>query len=199
MKNSLLLIFIGVPILVISALFLSVVFLKLENRWKRLRLAFILPMLIPTASIILVWRILFEVNDSAVPIYSLFIWKNIGIAVILCSAAFSLLAPEVYEAARLDGGSGLRIHLHITLPLMLPTIFFVTLLEIVYSFRIFRESYLYYGSNYPPDSGYSLQYYMNNHFVKLNYPYLATGAVITTFLICLIVAVGIRLQRKFDS
>lgn len=198
MKNSLLLILIGVPVLVAGAILISVLFLKLNNRLKKLRLAFILPMLLPTAGIILAWRILFAAKESPVPVYTLFVWKNIGIVVILCSAAFSLLDGELYEAARLDGAHGMRLHWYVTLPLLTPTLFFVTLLGIVYSFRIFRESYLYYGSNYPPDAGYSLQYYMNNHFMKLNYQYLASGAVITTILICVIVAAGIRLQRRFE-
>ncbi len=198
MKNSFLLILVGVPVLVAGAVFLSVLFMRLNRRMKRLRLAFILPMLLPTASIILVWRMVFTVRESPVPVYALFVWKNIGIAVILCSAAFSLLDAGIYEAAKLDGAGGMRLHWHVTLPLLAPTLFFVTLLGIVYSFRIFRESYLYYGSNYPPDAGYNLQYYMNNHFMKLNYQYLASGAVITTILVCVIVAAGIRMQRRFE-
>lgn len=198
MKNSFLLILIGVPILVVSALILSILFLGLTKRWKRLRIAFVLPMLIPTASIIIIWRIIFLSSEAVTPIYALFVWKNIGLAVILCSAAFSLIDPDIYEAAKLDGASGLRLHTKITLPLLIPSIFYVTLLGIVYSFRIFKESYLYYGSNYPPDHSYTLQYYMNNHFMKLNYQYLATGAVITMILIGVIVAFGLKLQRKYE-
>ncbi len=198
MKNSLILIIVGVPVLVAGAFLISLLFLKMGSRLRKLRFAVILPMLLPTAGIILVWRMVFAAGESPLPVYSLFIWKNIGIIVILCSAAFSLLDASIYEAAKLDGANGLRLHCYVTLPLLAPTLFFVTLLGIVYSFRIFRESYLYYGSNYPPDAGYSLQYYMNNHFMKLNYQYLASGAVITTLLICVVVAVGIRLQRRFE-
>lgn len=198
MKNSFLLIMIGVPVLVAGAVCLSVLFLHQKKRMKRLRFAFILPMLLPTAGVIMVWRMVFAARESAVPVYSLFVWKNIGIALILCSAAFSLLDGDVYEAAKLDGANGIRLHWYVTLPLLAPTLFFVTLLGIVYSFRIFRESYLYYGSNYPPDAGYNLQYYMNNHFLKLNYQYLASGAVVTTILICVIVVVGMRVQDRLQ-
>lgn len=198
-KNSFLLILIGVPILVVSAFIISVLLLKLSKQWQHLRIAFILPMLIPTASIIVIWRVLFLGNETITPIYTLFLWKNIGLIVILCSAAFSLLQPELYEAAKLDGACGIRLHMKITLPMLAPTIFYVTLLGIVDSFRIFRETYLYYGTNYPPDSSYTLQYYMNNHFMKLNYQYLATGAVITTLMICVILVIGIQLQYKFSE
>lgn len=196
LKNSLLLIVIAVPVLVVTAFLLSVLLQRLESRWKLLRIAFIFPMLIPTASIVVVWRMLFQESESVLPVYLLFIYKNIGLLIILFSAAFSTLDNSVFEAARLDGAGGLRMHLSITLPLIFPTVLFNVLLAVVYSFKIFRESYLYFGTNYPPDHSYTLQYYMNNHFMKLNYQYLAAGAVLTSLLVYLIVLIGVNLQKK---
>ncbi len=195
-KNSLLLILIGVPTLVLSALLVAVLFLNMSRRWKRLRVSFVLPMLLPTSSVVIIWRVIFHGNETVLPIFLLFIWKNIGLAVILFCAAFSLLEPQVYEAAKLDGASGLRLHRNITMPLIMPTIFFVTLLGIVYSFKIFRESFLYFGTQYPPDHSYTLQYYMNNHFLKLNYQNLATAAILTSILIYIIVFFGIKIQKR---
>lgn len=198
MKNSLLLIAIDVPILVLSAFIISILMIRMNKHWKKLRISFILPLLIPTSSVVIIWRAIFLENESVFPIFILFIWKNIGLSVILFSAAFSMLDPLIFEAARLDGAYGIKLHSRITLPLIMPTTFFVTLLGIVYSFKIFRESFLYYGSNYPPDHSYTLQYYMNNHFLKLNYQYLATGAVLTSVIIYLIVLFGLKLQKRFS-
>ena len=108
MKNSLLLILIGVPILVLTALIISILILNLNKRWRKLRISFILPMLIPTSSIVLIWRIIFSEIDSPLPIYLLFIWKNVGLLVILFSAAFTMLDPLIFEAAKLDGASGIK-------------------------------------------------------------------------------------------
>ncbi len=196
LKNSLLLISIAVPVLVVAAFALSVLLQRLEGKWKLFRIAFIFPMLIPTASIVVVWRMLFQGSESVLTVYLLFIYKNIGLLIILFSAAFSALDNSVFEAARLDGAGGLRMHLGITLPLIFPTVLFNVLLAVVYSFKIFRESYLYFGTNYPPDHSYTLQYYMNNHFMKLNYQYLAAGAVLTSLLVYVIVLVGVKLQKK---
>lgn len=198
LKNSFLMIVIGVPILVAGALLLAIAFKRVGKRLKRLKLCVILPMLLPAAGVILVFRSMFAGTETALPVYSLYIWKNCGMIFILFGAAVAMLPQDTFEAARLDGAAGLRLHLHVTIPLLMPTILFVTLLGIVYSFRVFKESYLYYGSNYPPDCGYSLQYYMNNHFAKLNYQNLAAGAVITTIIICIIVIVGLKLQKKFE-
>ena len=79
----------------------------------------------------------------------------------------------------------------------MPTIFFTVLLSIVNSFRIFKESYLFFGTNYPPDHSYTLQYYMNNNFLKLDYQSLASAAVLTSVLVFLIVMGGLAVQRRY--
>ena len=198
LKNSLLLIAIAVPVLVVAAFLLSLLLLEMKERWKLLRIAFIFPMLLPTASVVVVWRTLFGAGESALPVYALFIYKNMGLLVILLSAAFSTLDREVFEAARLDGAHGMALHRNITLPLILPALLFTVLIGVVYSFKVFRESYLYFCTNYPPNHSYTLQFYMNNHFLKLNYQYLASGAVVTSLLVAVIVFLGVRLQKKFS-
>jgi multiple sugar transport system permease protein len=85
------------------------------------------------------------------------------------------------------------------LPLIAPTILFTVLLSIVNSFKIFKESYLYYGENYPPEHSYTLQYYMNNNFLKLDYQALATSAVLTSLLVLVIVLAGITVQRRYSG
>ena len=148
-----------------------------------LRIAFIFPMLVPTASVVVVWRTLFDGSESVWPVYLLFIYKNIGLLIILLSAAFSTLEGDIYEAARLDGAHGFALHRKITLPLISPTLLFTVLIGVVYSFKVFRESYLYFGTSYPPDHSYTLQYYMNNQFLKLNYQSMAAASVMITLLL----------------
>ncbi|MDE6733250.1 MAG: sugar ABC transporter permease [Oscillospiraceae bacterium] len=198
LKNSLLLILIAVPILMALALLISLA-LSYGIKWvRKTRFAFVLPMVIPTASIVLIWRGVFAENTTALPIYLLFIWKNIGICVVLLTAAFASIEGSVLEAARLDGASGFVLHTRITIPMIAPTVLFTMLLSIVNSFKIFKESYLYYGTNYPPDHSYTLQYYMNNNFLKLDYQSLASAAVLTSILVFGIVMGGMALQRRYD-
>ena len=73
LKNSLLLIVIAVPILIMLALIISLV-LSYGIRWvRKTRVAFILPMVIPTASIVLIWRSVFAEDTTVLPVYLLFI------------------------------------------------------------------------------------------------------------------------------
>lgn len=196
-KNSLLLIVIAVPVLIILSLIISLV-LSYGIKWvRKTRAVFVLPMVIPTASIVLIWRSVFAENTTVLPIYFLFIWKNIGICIVLLTAAFTSIDNVLFEAARLDGASNFTLHRKITVPMVMPTIFFTALLSIVNSFKIFKESYLYYGTNYPPDHSYTLQYYMNNNFLKLDYQSLATSAVLTSIFVFGIVMGGMALQRRY--
>ena len=197
LKNSLLLIIVCVPLLIVLSLGVSLV-LSYGVKWARkTRFAFILPMVIPTASVVLIWRFLWAGETTVLPIYLLFIWKNIGICIVLLTAAFTGIEQSIYEAARLDGANSFILHTKITIPMIMPTVFFVALLSVVNSFKIFKESYLYYGTNYPPDHSYTLQYYMNNNFLKLDYQSLAASAVLTSIIVFLIVIGGISIQRRF--
>lgn len=197
LKNSLLLIAIAVPILIVLALVISLA-LSYGIKWvRKTRFAFVLPMVIPTASIVIIWRSIFAESDTALPIYLLFIWKNIGICIVLLTAAFTSIGQSIYEAAQLDGAGAFKLHTKITIPMIMPTVVFTVLLSIVNSFKIFKESYLFYGTNYPPDHSYTLQYYMNNNFLKLDYQSLATSAVLTSVLVFVIVMAGVFAQRRY--
>jgi len=199
LKNSLLLIIVCVPLLIVLSLAVSLV-LSYGIKWMRkTRFAFVLPMVIPTASIALIWRSVFENDATVLPVYLLFVWKNIGICIVLLTAAFTAIEQSIYEAARLDGAGSFILHTKITIPMIMPTVFFTTLLSVVNSFKIFKESYLYYGTNYPPDHSYTLQYFMNNNFLKLDYQSLATSAVLTSIIVFLIVIGGMAVQRRYKQ
>ncbi|WOO36613.1 sugar ABC transporter permease [Anaerocolumna sp. AGMB13020] len=197
--NSLKLIGFGVPVLMSLSIVIAILLVYHLEKKKVVRDAFIFPMLIPTASIVLVWQELFSFSVSALPVYLLFVWKNIGICVVLLTAALTTIENSIYEAARLDGAAGVMLYRKITIPIIMPALFFTSLLAIVNTFKIFKESYLYYGNKYPPDHSYTLQYFMNNNFLKFDYQALATGSILTSLLVLVIVVAGLQLQRRFQS
>ena len=199
MKNSLLLILIAVPVLLALALLLSFLLSFSMRKFSFLRDLFIFPMLVPTAAIVLVWRVFFADAQTALPVYALFVWKNLGLCVILLTAALTTIDETIYEAARLDGATAFRLHLSISTPLILPALFFTLLLAIMNSFKVFKESYLFYGGKYPPDHSYTLQFFMNNNFLKFDYQALASASVMTSLLVLVIVFAGLAAQRRVQS
>lgn len=209
LKNTLIFSFIGLILLLIVSFTLSLGLSRLIKHLNLIKSAFILPMLLPSVSVIFVWRMVFD-NDvyftwikdgipiiQVLPIYALYVWKNTGINVILLTAAFTQLPGEILEAAELDGARGLKLYRYITLPLIAPALFFVGILSFVNSLKIFKESYLFYNTNYPPDAAYTIQYYMNNHYYRLNYQNLACASVIVAIILAIIIFVTYRIQNRF--
>lgn len=198
MKNSILFLIIAVPCLMLLVLFLAFAnnFLLPNKKW--LQISFFLPILLPSAAAALVWQNVFSKPKTVIPLYLLFLWKNTGMCLVLLNAKLSTISSEISDAARIDGAGKRTFYLKIMLPIALPVIIFDFLLSIINSFRIFRESYLYYGGNYPPEHSYTLQYYMNNNFLNLNYQALSSSGVLVTGLIIVLILSGLHLQKKVD-
>lgn len=198
LKNSLLLIIRDIPVMIIIALIIavSVHFYMKKNTWILSILA--LPVVIPSAGVVVIWKKVFDQVNGIFPVDLLFIWKNTGLCIILISAALYAIPDEIYDAARVDGADNIRIHLSITVPIIAPTILFTNLFAIVSSFRIFKESYLYYGTGYPPEYAYTLQYYMNNNFLKLDYQKLATSSVYSAIISAVFIIIGMRLIKRYE-
>ena len=116
----------------------------------------------------------------------------------LILTALSGMSKDMLDASRIDGAGVVRQVWHVTLPNITPTLFFTFILSLVNSFKIFRESYLLYGS-YPDDSVYMLQNYLNNHFAKMNYQNIATAAIIFAIIVYTVVALVFRTEKKWSE
>jgi multiple sugar transport system permease protein len=194
---------IGVPVLMAIALCVAMVLNTRVGGKDGFRAAFVLPLVLPAASVIMVFRVLFDhggfinyVFDSfgwdAVNFFNsgrmfwvilfLFIWKNTGFAIILTLGGLLQIPVDYYEAARVDGANAFLRLRKITLPLLAPTFIFVAILSIVGAFKSFREAFAL-GGMYPHDSIYMIQHFMQNNFERLNYPRLSVAAVLTFIVI----------------
>lgn len=218
-KNTAAFSLIAVPGAVILSLLLA---LMLEARIpfrSQFRTFFLSPMMVPIASIILVWQVLFHDNGavneflavfgrdkiywfssqySLIVIVLLFWWKNLGYNMILFMAALNNVPKAMLEAAQMEGASPWRQFLHIKLRYLTPTVLFVTILSIINSFKIFREIYLLTG-DYPYDTLYMLQHYMNNMFRNLDYQKLSAAAVLLAVVIILLIAVLFAVENHFGK
>ncbi|WP_152394266.1 carbohydrate ABC transporter permease [Paenibacillus guangzhouensis] len=210
---------ISVPLILIISLVIAI--LLNHNVYIRnwLRTAYVMPLVVPVASIILVWQVLFDWNGTLNAILNSFgidridwmksewargvvivvyIWKNIGYNIILFLAGLQNIPDDYYETADVEGAGTIRKFTNITLVYLLPTTIFVVLMSIVNSFKVFRETYLIAGS-YPHDSLYMLQHYMNNMFLSLDIQKLTAAAVVTAGSILLLVSVLFAMERRFRN
>ena len=125
----------------------------------------------------------------------IFVWKNCAYNIILFSAGLRKILKDIREVARLDGASGIQIITRIVIPLLRPTTFFVFLLTVISSFKIFREIYLLYGM-YPDEHVYMIQHFMNNNFTNLNYPRLSAASIVLSIVIIAVMLVFFLIERR---
>lgn len=176
-------ILICIPLFLLGTAIISLLCYRGKTSGVFLRRVSILPLFLPSFCVVSAFLVFFRQVENEWPIYLLFLWKYLGMGVIILFSAFEGINPDFYDAARTEGANWPQIYTSITLPLLERPIKFILIMGIVYSFRTFRESYLYYGTNYPPDYAYTLQYYMNNQFLKLNYQNMAAASVILTVVL----------------
>jgi multiple sugar transport system permease protein len=79
----------------------------------------------------------------AMPTIVLFaVWKNFGYNMVIFLAGLQAIPRDLYEAARIDGASSYRQFVHVTLPMLGPTLSIVSLLTIAGYFQLFAEPYV---------------------------------------------------------
>ncbi len=196
-RNTLIFSVTAVPLAVLLSLGMAVLLEQNIPMRSAFRTFILTPLMVPIASIVLVWQVFFHVNGSLnkflmgmgydrvdwfksagsyVMILILFLWKNLGYNMILFMAALNDIPKELLEVADLDGAGSMQKFLLIKLRYLSPTILFVALMSLVNSFKVFREIYLLSG-DYPYDTLYMLQHFMNNTFKNLEYQKLSTAAM----------------------
>jgi multiple sugar transport system permease protein len=87
------------------------------------------------------------------------IWWGFGFPMLVFIAGLQNIPDTLYEAAKIDGGSGWQIFRHITLPLLRPTILFVTVTGLIARFQAFGEIFIMTTGG-PGRASYTVIYYL---------------------------------------
>jgi multiple sugar transport system permease protein len=72
-------------------------------------------------------------------------WRYVGFNVVLYLAALQTIPKDLYEAATMDGASGVQQFFHITLPSLKPMIFFGVTLSVIGGLQLFEEPFILTG------------------------------------------------------
>ena len=204
-----------IPLLVVCSLLLAVLLQRMKQAGKLLKSAFLLPVAVPAASVVLVWKTLFHSNGllngllegmggekvgwmttgAAFWVLVLsYLWKNLGYDMVLWMAGLAGIPREIYEAARVDGAGEWSCFTKITLPNLLPSLYTISVLSFLNSFKVFREAWLVAG-DYPQQSMYLLQHLYNNWFRELAFDKIAAGSVLTSAVVFGLI---LLLKRAWD-
>jgi multiple sugar transport system permease protein/sn-glycerol 3-phosphate transport system permease protein len=125
------------------------------------------------------------------------IWKYSGYFMLILLAALKLVPSDLYEAARLDGVSAPQQLLHITIPLISPTLYFVIVIGLLHSYQIFDYVYVMTQGG-PADATNVLTFYIyQNGFQYQDIGYASTLAnTLLVFVLGLIGIVAATLGRR---
>lgn len=186
-----------IPVTLGIAIFLAVLLQTTIRGVKFFQLSFLYPLILPIASVVLaiqflwgdngIWNRLLEMLgknrvewlDSSWVFWILcllYVWRFTGYYILIYIARIQMIPKEYYEYASLFGASKGAKFRYITWPILLPTFLFTIVLAVMNAFKCYREAFLL-GENYPNESIYLLQHFMNNNFQNMNYQKISAAAV----------------------
>ncbi|MDQ1527039.1 MAG: multiple sugar transport system permease protein [Microbacteriaceae bacterium] len=209
---------VGIPIAVIVAALIH----QLQRGKGLYRVLYFLPVVTLPVAVGMVWRFIYNgdfgllnyvlslvgirgpywVADghvATIAIGLVGIWVSLGTNVIILGAGLHAVPPELIEASALDGASGIRQFRSITLPLLSPSIFFVSVLSVISSLQMFDLIYVMIGKGNPAlgDSETIVYYFYQKAFVQNDQGYGAAIAIVLLVIIMGATAAQFRLQRKW--
>lgn len=124
------------------------------------------------------------------------IWKSLGYYVLLIMAAIQNIPTSVYEAAEMDDTPKIRTFFKITLPMISPTILFVTVVATIASFKVFDSVSIMTGGG-PINATNTLVYYIYDYAYRFGKPGQACAAgVVLLIFVCLITILQFQVSKR---
>lgn len=219
MRNTAYFVVVGMPLTLGVALAAAVALDRGIHRLRSVfRLGFYLPVITSIVAVAVVWRFLLERDSGLIntvlgwvgvdgpnwlgdPNWSMpalilmAVWRNFGTAMIIFLAGLQSVPRELLEAAEVDGAGAWRRFRHVTLPLLRPTLLFVSVTTGIGYVQFFEEPFVM-TSGGPLNSTVSMSMYTYQQFGFGNYGYAAALSYIIFVIIAVVTAIQFRLLRE---
>ncbi|MDJ0535441.1 MAG: sugar ABC transporter permease [Xenococcaceae cyanobacterium MO_207.B15] len=217
--NTLLYLVGAVPVLVIAPLILAILVNQKLKGIYWFRTAFYTPVVISMVVAGIAWKAIYVSNgllnqfikalgfESGIPwltspdlalwsVMLVTIWKGLGYYMVIYLAGLQGISPELYEAAAIDGSDGWRKHLDITLPLMRPYLFLVTVISAISATKVFEEIYVMTQGG-PRNSTKTVVYYLYERaFQDFDMSYACTIGLVLFLSILGLSIINVRLSSN---
>lgn len=215
--------FVVIPLALLEAMALNSKRLRFKYLWRTLYFA---PIVTSAVAISLVFRLLYntdygfinqlilllggvpikwmESQDlTKIAVMGVVTWRWTGLLAIYFLAGLQSIPPELYEAAAIDGATGLQRFRHVTIPLLRPVTLFVAIIVLIGSFQIFDDPQILYGGTTPGGPGNSavslVQYLYNQGMQQQLFGYASAVGVFLFAIIFVLSLVQLRVFRGFSS
>lgn len=221
LKNTALYVLFVVPVSTAIALFFANLLNKKVRGSAIFQTAFFLPMVTSVTAVGLIWRLMYNqqygiinwllskfgiekigwVTESRWSLLALIIfgtWNILPFTIIILLSGMQNINETYYTVARVDGAKPMRIFFRITVPLLSPTIFLVSIVNTISCFKVFSELYpLFYGKPGPYYNLYTVVYYIRYAMMeKRKYGYAAAAAVILFLCIFVVTLLELYLKKR---
>jgi ABC-type sugar transport system permease subunit len=126
------------------------------------------------------------------------IWQMLGFTVVILLSGLTSMNDEVIEAARIDGASEFQIMRRIVIPMLYPTIFFLSVVSVVFAIREFNTIYVMTNGG-PASSTQTLPLLMFQQFYQNNE--LGYGAATATVMFVIMLGITwaqFKLSRRWE-
>ncbi|WP_125704838.1 carbohydrate ABC transporter permease [Lacticaseibacillus daqingensis] len=220
-RNTLIFVAGVVPTTVILSLVIALLLNQIKVFSGFFRTVYFLPFVTSTVAIAMVWNWIYHsdyglmnyflgffgvhpINWLTNPHYSLLaliimsIWKGLGFNIILFLVGLNNIDKGYYNAAEIDGANALQRFWNVTIPLLSPITFLVSVNGIIGSFKVFDQIFaLFQGTPGPGKADLTIVYYLYQKFyTEYKYPVAAASGVVLFFLILLVTLVQMWYSRK---
>ncbi|WP_394916422.1 carbohydrate ABC transporter permease [uncultured Robinsoniella sp.] len=207
-----------VPFSIAIALVLAVLLNRKMKGRSVYRTIFFLPMVAAPAAIAMVWRWLYNsdfglinnltgadtnwISNPKIAVFAIAVvgvWSIIGYNMVLFLSGLQEVPHDYYEAAEIDGATGIKQFFHITIPLISPTIFFVLVTRVIGALQVFDLIFMVMDKSNPAlEKTQSLVYLFYRYsFTEKNLGYGSTIVVLLLVVIMVITVFQMIAQRKW--
>lgn len=211
-----------VPVSIVLSL--AIAFLLNQIKWLSsfFRTVYFLPFVTSTVAISLVWSWIYHTRFGLMnyflsflgidpiawltdPKYAMLavvimaIWKSLGFNIILFLVGLNNIDKTYYQVAEVDGAREWQRFTNITIPLLSPTTFLITVVGTINSFKVFDEVYaMFQGRPGPAKSTLTVVYYLYEKFyTEYQYGIAAAAGVVLFVIILIITLIQIIYNRRF--
>ena len=207
-----------VPFSIAIALVLAVLLNRKMRGRSFYRTVIFLPMVCAPAAIAMVWRWLYNaefgllnhmfgtkiqwISNPKIAVYSIAvigIWSILGYNMVLFISGLQEIPRDYYEAAEIDGATGINAFFNITIPLLSPTIFFVLVTRVIAAMQVFDLIFMVIEKSNPAfESVQSLVYLFYNYtFEQMNIGYGSTIVVVLLIVIMILTVFQMYGEKKW--
>ena len=124
-------------------------------------------------------------------------WKDLGFVMIILLAGLQSIDESLYEAASIDGAGAWQRLRSITIPMLTPSIFFVTVISLINGFQVFDQVWVMTDGGPAGSSTVVVEQIVKNTFTFGRAGYASAMSVVLFLIILAVTAVQMRMQKRW--